>query len=625
MSNTASIHSLVQEDRSRAESAAWAGFTAPSNTSEFTASWLGILCAQLNHVQGALLLLRSMDEDDDGSYLAAAVWPDPSKAMHYLVPAATKALRDKAGTVVAPDGVSEPSRGQPVHIAYPIDVSGVLVGAVVVHLLPCPDAELQRALRLVHWGIAWLVDHFRQQQQAEQLQRLQRLTLVTDTLATAVQEPRAGQAATAVVNMLAGRLLCDRVSLGFDRDGQAEVQAISHTATFDARTNLVRLLGEAMDEVLDLELPMVFPPLDGDELGVLAHAELAREERVSAICSVPLVDQGHAFGVLTLERNAGPPFDTPSLEVCKTLGLALGPVLVLKQQNERSVTQRLLQQGRQSTQLLFGPRHPGAKLIALMVSMVVVLLSLLTGDYRVSARTVVEGAVQRAAVAPFDGYVVESLVRAGDTVRQGQVLARLDDKDLLLEQTRWLAEVQQLQGKQFQAMAAQDRAALMLVQAQAQQAKAQLQLVQSKLARASLTVPFDGVVVSGDLSQMLGTPVEQGKVLFEVAPLDAYRVILQVDERDVADLRTGQQGELALSGLPHQTLPFTVKQITPVTTAQGGRNHFRVEAQVDAASDRLRPGMEGVGKVGVGERRLIWIWTHGFMDWLRLAFWNWLP
>ena len=39
----------------------------------------------------------------------------------------------------------------------------------------------------------------------------------------------------------------------------------------------------------------------------------------------------------------------------------------------------------------------------------------------------------------------------------------------------------------------------------------------------------------------------------------------------------------------------------------------------------LRPGMEGIGKVVVGERSLLWIWTHGFFDWLRLALWNWMP
>ena len=49
------------------------------------------------------------------------------------------------------------------------------------------------------------------------------------------------------------------------------------------------------------------------------------------------------------------------------------------------------------------------------------------------------------------------------------------------------------------------------------------------------------------------------------------------------------------------------------------------EAQLEGTAPRLRPGMEGVGKVSVGEERLIWIWTHGFTDWLRLALWNWMP
>jgi hypothetical protein len=118
--------------------------------------------------------------------------------------------------------------------------------------------------------------------------------------------------------------------------------------------------------------------------------------------------------------------------------------------------------------------------------------------------------------------------------------------------------------------------------------------------------------------------VEQGKVLFEVAPLDAYRVILNVDERDIADVARGQRGELALSGMPYERLPFTVRNITPVSTAQEGRNFFRVEAQLDGADVRLRPGMEGVGKVEAGERKLLWIWTHTFTEWVQLALWRWL-
>jgi multidrug resistance efflux pump len=164
-----------------------------------------------------------------------------------------------------------------------------------------------------------------------------------------------------------------------------------------------------------------------------------------------------------------------------------------------------------------------------------------------------------------------------------------------------------------------------VVGAQVNQAEAQLQLINEKLARSRISAPFDGIVVSGDLSQLLGTPVEQGKVLFEIAPLDAYRVILKVDERDITYLAVGQEGELVLSGIPGARQPFTVARITPVSTADEGRNYFRVEAKMAVVSERLRPGMEGVGKVAIGERRLIWIWTHKLIDWVRLAFWSWMP
>jgi RND family efflux transporter MFP subunit len=232
--------------------------------------------------------------------------------------------------------------------------------------------------------------------------------------------------------------------------------------------------------------------------------------------------------------------------------------------------------------------------------------------------------VQRAVAAPFQGFVGESFVRAGDTVRAGQMLARLDDRDLKLERVRWASEAEQMQRRYRQAAAAQERSAMTVAAAQEQQALAQLGLVEERLERATLRAPFEGVVVTGDLSQLLGSPVEQGKVLFEVAPLDAYRVVLHVDERDIAELQPGQRGQIALAGMPYDRMHFTVRQITPISTAQEGRNFFRVEAQLDQAPPRLRPGMEGIGKVEVGSRKLLWIWTHPLIEWLQLASWRWL-
>jgi hypothetical protein len=114
--------------------------------------------------------------------------------------------------------------------------------------------------------------------------------------------------------------------------------------------------------------------------------------------------------------------------------------------------------------------------------------------------------------------------------------------------------------------------------------------------------------------------------MHELAPLDAYRVVLQVDEHDFAAVKLGQKGELILTALPGEHYPFAVTKITPVATAREGRNLFRVEAELQGkALPRLRPGMEGVAKIDIEERRLAWIWSRRLVDWLRLKSWAWLP
>ena len=139
--------------------------------------------------------------------------------------------------------------------------------------------------------------------------------------------------------------------------------------------------------------------------------------------------------------------------------------------------------------------------------------------------------------------------------------------------------------------------------------------------------PFDGMVVSGDLSQRLGGTVSKGEVLFTVAPAGNYRVDLDVKESRIAALKVGQVGVLYLSALPDRTYRFTVRKITPKTVARNGATYFVVEGEIDPGQVRadLRPGMEGVGKVSAGRARLAWIWTRSFVDWARVAFWSWMP
>jgi RND family efflux transporter MFP subunit len=274
---------------------------------------------------------------------------------------------------------------------------------------------------------------------------------------------------------------------------------------------------------------------------------------------------------------------------------------------------------------LLGPSHVALKVATASITGLLVFCFLAQGEYRVSAKTVLEPITQRAAAAPFNGYIREAPIRAGAVVRAGDVLCVLDDRELRLERSKSMSKLEEYRKEYHKAMAEREAAKDEIASAQMNQAQAEIALLDDQLVHTRMLAPFDGIVVSGDLSQSLGSPVEKGKVLFEIAPLEGYRVVLEVDERDIPDVRVGQQGHLLLSAFPSEPVEVTVTSVTPVSTAKDGRNFFRVEATFDQAHDRLRPAMEGTGKIDIDRRLLVWIWTHQVVDWIRLTAWTWLP
>ncbi len=434
-------------------------------------------------------------------------------------------------------------------------------------------------------------------------------------------------AATRSATELSTRLGCERVSIGFRNGSHVRVEAISHSARFDARTQLARALAEAMDEALDQDAVVAFPAHQEGGSGQITrvHRELVETHAAGSVCTVPVASGGRAVGAICFEWPAGRAGDADSRELCRELTALLGPVLHMKREREAGLLSQLRTRTRAALSRLQQPERGGLRLVVAAVAVCVLGVGVVRVEHRVTASARLEGRVQRAIVAGLEGYIAETHVRAGDVVRSGQLLALLDQRDLLLERQRLSAQRAQLRREYREALAGHDRTQLSILGARVAQAEAELRLVEENLQRTQLVAPFDGVVVDGDLSQSLGSPVSRGEVLFQIAPLDGYRIILEVDERDIAAVQAGVRGRLALTALPRRTLPLTVERVTPVSSAGDGRNYFRVEAHLDEPSGALRPGMHGVGKLRVGRRSLVWIWTHGMLDWLRLRLWSFWP
>lgn len=155
-------------------------------------------------------------------------------------------------------------------------------------------------------------------------------------------------------------------------------------------------------------------------------------------------------------------------------------------------------------------------------------------------------AVRQATVAAqVAGSVLALNVKAGDVVKAGQVLARIDDRDAVaglsrsdagvsqaeaeLHNARLAAERQRdLRAKGFVSQAAQDVADTQLKAAQASLQQAQGARSQAQLARgfSTVTAPFDGVVLATHLDA--GDLASPGRPVLTLYAPGAMRAVVQV-------------------------------------------------------------------------------------------------
>ncbi|MFM9912231.1 MAG: efflux RND transporter periplasmic adaptor subunit [Methylophilaceae bacterium] len=448
--------------------------------------------------------------------------------------------------------------------------------------------------------------------------------LILEFQATLLSHPHFDEAATAFATELALRLGFDRVAIGLVERGQVAVKAISHSADVLAKYEAHRAIANAMDEAIEQAAVLISTEIGGKTPRILlAHKALARATG-NQICTIPLANNHEIYGAITLERGAGTALVQEDIEACETIVSLLGPVLLLRWSEDRPWYKRMTKLGLGSMKRGYMLRRFLFKTLLYAAVVALAVLLFFPVPYNISAPAKLEGLIQRALVAPESGFLEKSYARPGDRVKAGQVLAELSDQELQLEKRKWASELAQHENAYGAALAQSDRVQLVINQSKADEARSQLELTEQKLARSRMVAPFDGIIIKGDLRQLLGTPVQRGDVLLTIAPVDAYRLMIEVDERDVSYVQAQQGGRVALVSLPDKTLSFHVLRITPVATTKEGRNFFDVEAALtNPAQTFLRPGLEGVAKINAGNRPFIWIWTHRGWDAVRMALWNW--
>ncbi|MCW8965025.1 MAG: HlyD family efflux transporter periplasmic adaptor subunit [Gammaproteobacteria bacterium] len=574
---------------------------------------MATVCQMLPGVDKGLVVLSAIN----GQTMNPVAWPDIES-----IDSDQLAIAQHAMSTGARDLQSHAARsGKFIDYSYPIVINNNAFAVAVFRVAGVNEAQQVAFTQLLAWSVVWL-EILLNNQSGRTTELSNKVVAV---LMASLQHESLLLSVNAGINEIVQQFDCDRASIGLLQGKSIEVLAVSGMAHFDRRSNLVKDIRTAMHESSMLGRMYCYQPAQPVDDSPAAHARLAATHARHDVCSFPLYVQQKPVGAVVLEMSGAGNSALPDSEVCEQLGRLLGAVLDIQKHRDMSWAGRLKVKLAHYAGRLAASGEYKFKAGVVFSLLLLTILILGSGEYRIASDARLEGRIQQAIVSPYDGFISASYSRAGNAVQAGQVMAELDNQELQLEAAELAGRIQQLSRQHRKSLVEGDRAQVNIHNAEIEQAKAEQKLVAMHLSRTRLLAPFDGIVVTGDLSRSLGAPIERGQVLFEIAPLNQYRVVLSVDERDIRYIKTGQSGSLTLYAMAGDPVPFTVTNISTVAGPERDYVNFLVEASIDGPVDHLRPGMQGTGKISVGDHKLIWIWTRRMVDWLKIRLWLLLP
>jgi len=140
-----------------------------------------------------------------------------------------------------------------------------------------------------------------------------------------------------------------------------------------------------------------------------------------------------------------------------------------------------------------------------------------------------------------------------------------------------------------------------ILEKQIQSAKRELEFLDEEIKSLELKAPFDGILLT-DPSETVGSPVQKGEFVLEIADPDTYLLEILIREEDVEKIGVGSKVKAKFYSFSSQTYKGRVVRVAPRTT-QEVEKVFKVkhvvpcEIKLDEFPENLRYGMHARVKI----------------------------
>ncbi|MBC7966836.1 MAG: HlyD family efflux transporter periplasmic adaptor subunit, partial [Fuerstia sp.] len=364
---------------------------------------------------------------------------------------------------------------------------------------------------------------------------LQGLAALVELVGQVERSKSVTQACHAIANELRDFLGCHRVALGLRKRTHAgcRLKTLSGAASFDQYSDVARQFQMACDESAIRETLAAWPSLNPNaEHTTIALRQLAEQQNVEATIGLPLLNEHELVGVLILAGRKESLLEARTMNLLQTAAPILASALQVTMRLEGGLLHR---SWRRFATSCWTTRIAVTTLVGTAVAVLCT-----PWPYSMKVSCTLEPMTRRIVSAPYDGLVETSLTEPGSVVQQGQILARMDAREIRWELATVTAERSHALKEADTELSRENIGKAQLARMEAEGLKRKLELLQYREQNHELVSPIEGMVLNGSLEKLTGAPVKTGQPLFEVAELNPLRLELAVPAEDYFHIKPGQ-------------------------------------------------------------------------------------
>lgn len=218
--------------------------------------------------------------------------------------------------------------------------------------------------------------------------------------------------------------------------------------------------------------------------------------------------------------------------------------------------------------------------------------------------------VNHFAFAGVEGLIDEVLVREGDRVTEGQILARLDPKEINYQIANWTSQYQILsQDIARLNMESGDNPAKLVekkvAELKRESAWNELQYLNWKKGFLEIKAPVSGIVMTKDIQSLAGKRLNNGEPFCEIAVPQELDAQVYVPEDRISHVKLDQPLYLHLNSEPSRAYELKVNEISPNAEVRPRLGSvYRVRGPFTSCPPSVKVGMKGIGRIDTGTASL---------------------